>query len=87
MTASVMKREIQRLAIDDVSEGEAGIMRVLLFQSLGLGLPKPKNWTTKSIRYILDNVTNTPYDPNQIKLKENAVESRQCKQSCGLLGI
>ena len=74
MTASVMKREIQRLAIDDVSEGEAGIMRVILFQSLGLGLPKPKNWTTKSIRYILDNVTNTPYDPDQIKLKENAVD-------------
>ena len=74
MTASVMKREIRRLAIDDVSEGEAGIMRVLLFQSLSLGLPKPKNWTTKSIRYILDNVTNTPYDPDQIKLKENAVD-------------
>jgi len=73
MTASTMKREIRRLAIDDASGGEAGIMRVQLFQSLGLGLPKPKNWTAKSIRYMLDNVTHTTYDNDQIKLKDDAV--------------
>jgi len=73
MTAVALRRFLTTYSIDDVSQGDAGIMKVLVFQALGLGLPPTKYWTTKSIRHILDSVVNVDYEPEQITKKDDAV--------------
>ena len=66
MTGSKLKTEMNRLTIPDRSNGEAGIMRVQLMQALGLGLPPHKQWTNKSIRYMMETVYGAQYDEKQL---------------------
>ena len=78
LSGSALAREMKRLDIQDLSKGEAGIMRVQLLQALGLGIPTVKCWTKKSIVYMLEEVFECHnYEPENVKTKCAAIHFLQ----------
>ena len=72
MTATKLRSDMKKFAIPDKSNGEAGIMR-----ACGLGIPPHKQWTGKSIQYMLEEVYNKNTDDLDLTSKVNAAKTLQ----------
>jgi len=77
MTATKLRSEMKRFAIPDKSNGEAGIMRVQIMRACGLGIPPHKQWTAKSIQYMLEEVYHQNTDDLDLTSKVNAAKILQ----------